>query len=61
MTILEIPDCLRANIEASESLLTKEEIDMLMDRRKQDRTEHWTTLERVVRLAMLKQLQAKGQ
>jgi hypothetical protein len=50
MSILEIPDCLRANVEASESVVTQEEIAMLMDRRKADRTEHWCKLERSIKL-----------
>jgi hypothetical protein len=37
---------------ASESFLTQEEVDMLMERRADNRTEIWTKAERVIRLAV---------
>ena len=40
---------------ASQSMLTQEELDMLLrERRAQERTEHWTALERFVRVPLLK-------
>lgn len=38
----------------STGLLTPEELAALMERRSQERTEHWTALERFVRVPLLK-------